>query len=103
MVSGHSNKEARQSSGSCSQVLLPHFVAHATRVSHPSVYPPLGLSHSVKPEPGGALDGLEEIGGGWQLRRFHDYPVALLDTRVGLFRVVPSVMRANELGRPQRT
>ncbi|WP_206779122.1 hypothetical protein, partial [Salmonella enterica] len=34
--------------------------------------------------------GLEEIGEGWQTAWFHDYPVALLDTRLGQFRCARS-------------
>jgi hypothetical protein len=40
--------------------------------------------------------GLEEIGELWQMAWFHDYPVALLDTRLGQFREIPKMMRAAE-------
>ena len=50
------------------------------------------LNHNLE----GRWIGLEEIGEGWQLVWFHDYPVALLDTRLGQFREIPKMMRAAE-------
>jgi hypothetical protein len=40
--------------------------------------------------------GLAEIREGWQLAWFHDYPVALPDTRLGQFCEIPKMMRAAE-------
>jgi hypothetical protein len=52
----------------------------------------LYLNHNLE----GRWIGLEEIGEGWQMAWFHDYPVALLDTRLGQFREIPKMMRAPE-------
>jgi hypothetical protein len=52
----------------------------------------LYLNHNLE----GRWIGRDEIGEAWKLAWFHDYSVALLDTRLGQFREIPKMIRAAE-------